>query len=55
MGDDAIRAAVEHVATAVADGALSTLPLHRYDLDHTADAHDAVEAGAVGKVLIDLL
>jgi NADPH:quinone reductase len=54
MGDDAIREAVEHVASAVADGALSTLPLHRYDLDHTADAHDAVEAGAVGKVLIEL-
>ena len=54
MGDDAIRAAVEHVAAAVADGALTTLPLHRFDLDHTADAHDAVEAGAVGKVVIDL-
>jgi NADPH2:quinone reductase len=54
MGDDAIRAAVEHVASAVADGALTTLPLHRFDLDHAADAHDAVEAGAVGKVVIDL-
>src|SRR5919199_6386925 len=54
MGDEAIRAAVDHVAAAVADGALTTLPLHRFDLNHTADAHDAVEAGAVGKVVIDL-
>jgi NADPH2:quinone reductase len=44
----------------VADGALRVgedagLPLVRFALEHTADAHDAVEAGAVGKVLIDLV
>jgi NADPH2:quinone reductase len=54
MGDEAIRAAVDHVAAAVAEGALSTLPLHRFTLEQAADAHDAVEAGAVGKVVIDL-
>lgn len=30
------------------------LPLHRFPLEHTADAHDAVESGAVGKVVIDI-
>ena len=44
---------------AVADGLLPVgadagLPLHRFPLEHTADAHDAVEHGAVGKVLIDV-
>ncbi|HEY3240173.1 MAG TPA: NADPH:quinone reductase, partial [Acidimicrobiia bacterium] len=52
--------AVAAVAAAVADGALRVgedagLPLVRFALEHTADAHDAVEAGAVGKVLIDLV
>jgi NADPH:quinone reductase len=30
------------------------LPLHRFPLERTADAHAAVEGGAVGKVVIDL-
>ena len=30
------------------------LPLHRFPLDRTADAHAAVEHNAVGKVLIDV-
>jgi NADPH2:quinone reductase len=51
--------AVADVAAAVADGALPVgedagLPLHRFPLEQTADAHTAVEAGAVGKVLIDI-
>jgi len=51
--------AVADVAAAVADGALPVgeeagLPLHRFPLEQTAKAHDAVEAGVVGKVLIDL-
>ncbi len=51
--------AVADVSAAVADGALPVgeeagLPLHRFPLEHAADAHAAVEAGAVGKVLIDL-
>jgi NADPH:quinone reductase len=55
--DTAKRAAVEDVSAAVAAGALDVgeergLPLHRYPLDRTADAHDAVQSGAVGKVLI---
>lgn len=51
---DKLRAAAADVARATADGALTTLPLHRFALQDTAAAHDAVEAGAVGKVLIDV-
>ena len=51
--------AVADVAAAVEDGALEVgehvgLPLHRFSLERTADAHDAVEHGAVGKVLVDI-
>jgi NADPH:quinone reductase len=51
--------AVADVAAAAAGGALPVgesagLPLHRFPLERTADAHAAVEAGVVGKVLIDL-
>jgi len=57
MPDDAKRAAVAAVSAAIADGALRVgedagLPLHHYPLEETAAAHDAVENGAVGKVLI---
>jgi NADPH2:quinone reductase len=54
MPEEAIRAAVAAVSEAVRAGALTTLPLHRFPLEQAAAAHDAVEAGAVGKVLIDL-
>jgi NADPH2:quinone reductase len=53
--DDAVAdvsAAAAHGALEVGEG--SGLPLHRFPLEHTADAHAAVEAGAVGKVLIDV-
>jgi NADPH2:quinone reductase len=51
--------AVADVAAAVADGALPVgedagLPLHRFPLERTAEAHAAVEAHAVGKVLVDV-
>lgn len=57
--DDALGNGVADVSAAVADGALQVgeaagLPLHRYPLEGTADAHGAVESGAVGKVLIDV-
>jgi NADPH:quinone reductase len=50
--------AIEDVATAVADGAVRVgedagLPLHVYPLEQTAQAHQAVQDGAVGKVLVD--
>jgi NADPH2:quinone reductase len=46
--------AIERTTAAVAAGALTTLPLHRFTLEQIAEAHDAVEGGAVGKVVIDL-
>jgi NADPH2:quinone reductase len=51
--------AVADVSAAVADGALPVgeefgLPLHRFPLERTGAAHDAVERGAVGKVLVDV-
>jgi NADPH2:quinone reductase len=56
---EALTHAVTDVSAALTDGALRVgeeagLPLHRYSLDKTADAHAAVEANAVGKVLIDV-
>jgi NADPH:quinone reductase len=54
MGADAVRAAVRDVTAALEAGALTPLPLHRFGLADTAAAHDAVEAGTVGKVLIDV-
>jgi NADPH:quinone reductase len=49
-----LRDAIERTTEAVAAGALTTLPVHRFSLEQSAEAHDAVEQGAVGKVVIDL-
>ncbi len=49
-----LEAAIAGVSKAVNAGALTTLPLHRFPLAETAAAHDAVEGGAVGKVVIDV-
>lgn len=54
-----LAAAAEDVTAAVEAGALQVgedagLPLHHYPLERAADAHAAVEGGAVGKVLIDV-
>ena len=58
-GTDVMRSAAEDVNEAIRHGALpigpdAGLPLHRFTLDETAAAHDAVESGIVGKVLIDV-
>jgi NADPH2:quinone reductase len=50
----ALRAAVDGVSQALAAGALTTLPIHRFPLEDTAGAHEAVEGGAVGKVAIEI-
>jgi NADPH2:quinone reductase len=59
VGQAALTAAVEDITHALIDGALPVgeeagLPLHRFPLEKTADAHQAVQDGAVGKVLIDV-
>ncbi|HET9899834.1 MAG TPA: NADPH:quinone reductase [Actinomycetes bacterium] len=54
VADEVHRAAVREVSAALADGALTELPARRFSLADTAAAHDAVEGGAVGKVLIDV-
>jgi NADPH2:quinone reductase len=51
--------AVEDVNAAVLDGAIRVgreagLPLHVFPLAQAAEAHQAVENGVVGKVLIDV-
>ncbi|MEO9325127.1 NADPH:quinone reductase [Nocardioides sp. C4-1] len=56
---DRLRVGADEVSAAVAAGALRVgeeagVPLHHYPLSETAAAHDAVEGGAVGKVLVDI-
>jgi NADPH2:quinone reductase len=53
------QAAVEDVSAAVAAGAVRVgsqagLPLHHFPLARTAAAHDAVQGGIMGKVLVDV-
>lgn len=57
VGDEAIAAAAEDITAALEDGALPVgedagLPLSWYSLEETAAAHDAVQNGLIGKVLI---
>ncbi|HWF81716.1 MAG TPA: NADPH:quinone reductase [Streptosporangiaceae bacterium] len=49
---EALDQAAADITAALRDGALSELPVHRYDLADVVAAQDAVQAGAVGKVLI---
>jgi NADPH:quinone reductase len=57
VGWDRIANAAADLNQAIDDGAFRVgeeagLPLHRFALDDTAAAHEAVEGGAVGKVLV---
>jgi NADPH2:quinone reductase len=59
VGEDALAVAAEDITRALVDGALPVgeeagLPLIRFPLERTAEAHAAVEDDAVGKVLIDV-
>jgi NADPH:quinone reductase len=59
VGETALAAAAEDVTAAAAAGALEVgvdhgLPLTRFALADTAAAHDAVEGGVIGKVLVDV-
>lgn len=51
---DTLRRSASAVNEAVADGALTELPLHRFPLDDITAAQDAVERGVVGKVLVEI-
>jgi len=48
----ALDQAVAEVSRALADGALTELPVRRFPLDQIAEAQEAVEQGFVGKVLV---
>jgi NADPH2:quinone reductase len=50
----AMDQAVVDISTALAAGALTKLPVTRFPLDQIAAAHEAVEAGAVGKVVLEI-
>jgi len=57
VGWDRIANAAADLNQAIDDGAFRVgeqagVPVHRFGLDDTAAAHDAVERGAVGKVLV---
>ena len=59
VGDEALANAVADVQAAVAAGVLEVgaaagLPLHRFPLESTAQAHRAVQDGVTGKVLVDV-
>jgi NADPH:quinone reductase len=51
---EAKLAAVADISQALHDGALTALPAHHFTLPQIAAAHDAVEQGAIGKVLVEL-
>jgi NADPH2:quinone reductase len=51
---DAVDQAVTDISAALAAGALTELPVIRFPLEEIAAAQDAVEAGAVGKVVLEI-
>jgi NADPH:quinone reductase len=48
----ALRRAAEDITAALADGALTELPVHRFGLAGIVAAQEAAEAGPLGKVLV---
>jgi NADPH2:quinone reductase len=48
----ALRRAAGDITAALADGALTELPGHRFPLSDIVAAHEAAEAGPLGKVLV---
>jgi NADPH:quinone reductase len=49
---EAIERAAADITAALAAGELTGLPVRKFPLDDIAAAHDAAEAGAVGKVIV---
>ncbi|MBC7373355.1 MAG: hypothetical protein H7323_05130 [Frankiales bacterium] len=54
VADPDLDAAVAGVSAALAAGELPSLPVTRFALADIAAAHDAVQEGTPGKVLVDL-
>jgi NADPH:quinone reductase len=52
IGEAALDRAAAGVTAALAAGDLTALPVRKYPLDDIAAAHDAAEAGGVGKVIV---
>ena len=48
----ALRQAAADITAALIEGALTELPVHRFGLSDIVAAHEAVEAGALGKVVV---
>jgi len=48
----ALRQGAKDITAALADGALTELPVHRFGLSGIVAAHEAAEAGPLGKVLV---
>jgi NADPH2:quinone reductase len=51
---EALQRAADDISAALSRGALTELPVHRFPLDDIVAAQDAVQHGAVGKVLVEL-
>jgi NADPH2:quinone reductase len=51
---EALDQAAADIDAALASDALTELPVTRLPLEEVAQAHDAVEAGAVGKVVLEI-
>jgi NADPH:quinone reductase len=54
MPEDAKRAAVSDISSALGDRALTALPCTRFPLERISEAHDQVERGAFGRVLVEV-
>lgn len=51
---EVLRATAHEVTVAAAKGDLTPLPMHRFALDDVVAAHEAVESGVTGKVVVDI-
>ena len=52
LSAEALHQAAKDITAALTAGALTELPLHKFSLEDIAAAHEAVEHGVVGKVLV---
>jgi NADPH:quinone reductase len=55
LAQDTLKSAAADISAALATSDLTELPVHRYSLSDIVAAHEAVEAGVTGKVVVVLL